>query len=70
MLNLSVCYKCCHEHWPREFVRKERVDCGGKVNCPVKFSPEKNADITDPPPDYCPYRFEHAVAAGMENKNA
>lgn len=45
----------------------ERLWIRGITPCNITQGPGISSDIEKPPPEWCPRKFEHAVAAGMTN---
>ena len=70
MLSDEVCYQCMCRHartiGERDHKRLCKLD---RKPCPIEFSLHGFGRKTDPPPEWCPYAFEHAVAYGMESVN-
>jgi len=75
MLSKDVCKNCWNTQSPRH-----NWDCHwdkndetrwtkGEFYCCIPFDDEDSTKmkITDAPPAECPYKFEHAVAAGIVN---
>lgn len=79
MLEQRVCVKCLKE-WA-EVITWSEVDAyfweeTGTMRCPHVLYPRKlgsrlpRIPIKESPPDFCPYKFEHGVATGMEKSDA
>jgi len=79
MLSKKLCIKCLNKKAPIWNPTDESNWEEGFVNCrsvSVSHSPGdlggmvttygREAKIKDPPPEWCPYRFRQAVAAGMK----
>jgi hypothetical protein len=76
MLNKKVCKKCCKitegvDPWDKvdnRFWREGSADePKPHVNCPLDYVDGEGynrAFVESAPPRWCPYKFEHAVAAG------
>ena len=82
MLSKLICERCCRRHWPEIWARNahdpadfsaawvmndEKLWSKGAVLCPMVGQEAKHANIEEEPPSHCPYRFEHAVAAGADS---
>jgi hypothetical protein len=78
MLSKNVCKRCLgnrapiwnptdEDNWKNGF-----VDCRSVYLISSRRKPrnvtliDRNSKITEPPPDWCSYRFQHAVARGMK----
>ena len=69
MLNKDVCRKCMNKfihksiYWDMgdeaDWAERKRVCCYGAT---FEYHP-----ISLPPPEGCPYRFEHAVSEGIKD---
>lgn len=72
MLNKAVC-KACHCFALNWIPGDERRWADGVVECPrgyTGFPTYFVYPIYSKPPGYCPRKFEHAVASGMETADA
>lgn len=65
MLSKQVCKKCkeihIHSGWSKV---AEQLWNSGTAFCPAKFSVALDVSVKAPPPDWCPYVLEHALAGG------
>jgi len=80
MLTKQVCIKCARAHWPKLYkiylnakrpwtkLDAARWKYDNNVICPCDLPGNDfpAAIVTEPPPKWCMYRLEHAVAAGMK----
>lgn len=69
MLSREVCIKC---HGGKV---NPGVLTDYEILCPSKHSKRSMVDNWNgfvrrnaPPPEFCPYKFEHAIAAGIKNE--
>ena len=79
MLEQSVCRKCVAERsgepvqdedgswteWAEWYSSDDRRWSNGVIICRIGKRGDPRWGVTDPPPDWCPHAFEHAVVAGM-----
>lgn len=75
MLSIDVCLKCWENSYSavglQDKVRSflERIWTSGVIHCPnwsVSDITVGRAKVMEPPPPWCKYVFEHAVAEGFE----
>ena len=78
-MDKSICFKCLHawavaasfgtdDTFERQFNRRWSE---GRLFCPILFRHSIHApalDTESDPPAVCPYKFEHAVAAGESSE--
>lgn len=67
MLSKEICIHCINliakrSPWHR---RDEDNWEYNEVSCPDEVSVDNVKDLTEPPPKWCPYVFNHAVVSGM-----
>ena len=70
MLSKDICIKCrgLLRFWKWRDEDVMHWNKLGEVMCP--HAPAENSDfikIGTVPPDFCPYRFEHAISLGMKD---
>ena len=67
MLNKEVCIKCYNKHaeFYAPFDGGVFIDISNRMPCPACFSPKSFTYIYKPPPEWCPYALEHALAGGQ-----
>ena len=70
MLSKEVCQKCFRldgeENGFIWTIKDQDRWCAGVVEC-IHIAWPGITDIRKDPPEFCPYKFEHAVAEGMNN---
>ena len=69
MLNKGVCKKCwdSYSNFDISFglITDNEIMCPQKISKKTFLDKDRYAKRSDPPPEWCPHKFEHAVAAGM-----
>lgn len=67
MLSIDICRKC-----PKSLIHYVDVAIPGDETNLICMKPDNDIDhltLVSDPPSHCPFKFEHAVAAGVMNKD-